>query len=75
MHSGLAALSRVDGLTDVTADGTTLRAGPTAEPGRFHRPRGAVRGAGLTAESVTVGRPSLDDVYLRHVGRSIEVAA
>jgi hypothetical protein len=25
--------------------------------------------------SVTVARPSLDDVYLRHVGRTFEVAA
>jgi hypothetical protein len=36
---------------------------------------GALADAGLGVTSVTVGRPSLDDVYLRHVGRSFEVAA
>jgi ABC-2 type transport system ATP-binding protein len=32
----------------------------------------ALEEVGLSAESVTVGRPSLDDVYLRHVGRRFE---
>jgi ABC-2 type transport system ATP-binding protein len=31
--------------------------------------------AGLTVLSVTVARPTLDDVYLRHAGRRFEVAA
>ena len=31
--------------------------------------------AGTPAASVTVSRPSLDDVYLRHVGHTMEVAA
>jgi ABC-2 type transport system ATP-binding protein len=35
----------------------------------------ALEDAGITVASVTVARPSLDDVYLRYVGRSFEVAA
>ena len=35
----------------------------------------ALEDAGTPVASVTVARPSLDDVYLRHVGRSFEVAA
>jgi ABC-2 type transport system ATP-binding protein len=37
----------------------------------------ALDGAGVEVASVTVARPSLDDVYLRHVGRAFreEVAA
>ena len=31
--------------------------------------------ADIAVSSVMVARPSLDDVYLRHVGRSFEVAA
>jgi ABC-2 type transport system ATP-binding protein len=31
--------------------------------------------AGIAVASVTVARPSLDDVYLRYAGRSFEVAA
>jgi ABC-2 type transport system ATP-binding protein len=34
----------------------------------------ALEGAGVRVDSVTVARPSLDDVYLRHAGRSFEEA-
>jgi ABC-2 type transport system ATP-binding protein len=30
--------------------------------------------AGITVVSATVSRPSLDDVYLRHAGRSLAAA-
>jgi ABC-2 type transport system ATP-binding protein len=33
---------------------------------------GALEARGLDVASVTVSRPSLDDVYLRHAGRSFE---
>jgi ABC-2 type transport system ATP-binding protein len=32
----------------------------------------ALEGAGLSVASVTVARASLDDVYLRHTGRTFE---
>jgi ABC-2 type transport system ATP-binding protein len=35
----------------------------------------ALEEAGVAVSAVTVARPSLDDVYLRHAGRSFEVAA
>jgi ABC-2 type transport system ATP-binding protein len=73
--TGLAALSRLAGLTDLTADGTTLRARADGGAGAVPAVLGALADAGLGVTSVTVGRPSLDDVYLRHVGRSFEVAA
>jgi ABC-2 type transport system ATP-binding protein len=71
--SALRALSRLDSLNEVESDGALVRArarsGATAVP--------AVLAAleGIPVDSVTVARPSLDDVYLRYAGRSFEVAA
>ena len=54
---------------DVTVSGRELSAraddGAAAVPGVL----AALDRAGIPAASVTVARPSLDDVYLRHVGR------
>jgi ABC-2 type transport system ATP-binding protein len=74
---GLAseALARVDGLGDVVLDGRTLRArsrdGGAAVPAVL----AALEARGVRAASVTVARPSLDDVYLRYAGRAFEVVA
>ena len=74
---GLAreALARVDGLGEVALDGRTLRArtrdGGAAVPAVL----AALEARGVRAASVTVARPSLDDVYLRYAGRAFEVAA
>jgi ABC-2 type transport system ATP-binding protein len=69
------ALSRVLGLHDVHADGAVLRAradrGARAVPSVL----AALDDAGIAVASVTVARPSLDDVYLRHVGRTFEAVA
>ena len=55
-------------------DGRTLRArvdhGARAVPLVLQ----ALEARGLPAESVTVSRPSLDDVYLRYTGRSFDQA-
>jgi ABC-2 type transport system ATP-binding protein len=63
-------LSSVAGVQDPSIDGRTLRArvddGARAVPAIL----GALDGAGLVVASVTVARPSLDDVYLRHTGRA-----
>ncbi len=73
---GLAreALARVDGLGEVALDGRTLRArsrdGGAAVPAVL----AALEAQGVRAASVTVARPSLDDVYLRYAGRAFEVA-
>jgi ABC-2 type transport system ATP-binding protein len=69
-----AALERVDGLTEVALDGRVVRArarsGATAMPVAL----AALESAGHTVASATMARPSLDDVYLRHAGRSFREA-
>ena len=70
-----AALGRLRGLSDVTAEGGTVRARAVAGAGTVPAVVDALAAAGLEAASITVGRPSLDDVYLAHVGRSLEAAA
>jgi ABC-2 type transport system ATP-binding protein len=74
-----AALARVDSIGEVSLDGHVLRArardGGAAVPAVL----AALDDHGIRALSVTVARPSLDDVYLRHAGRAFrefeEVAA
>ncbi|WP_238011511.1 ATP-binding cassette domain-containing protein [Dactylosporangium sp. AC04546] len=71
-----SAAERVAGLREITLDGTRLSA--RAEDGAAAVPAvlAALDAAGLRAATVTVARPSLDDVYLRHAGHRItEVAA
>jgi ABC-2 type transport system ATP-binding protein len=70
--AGDAAVPVVSALTDVheaLADGRRVHArvdqGALAVPGIL----AALDAAGLQARSVTVSRPSLDDVYLHHTGR------
>jgi ABC-2 type transport system ATP-binding protein len=62
-------LADVAGVRDVTVDGRRLSAraddGAAAVPGVL----AALDRAGVGVAAVTVARPSLDDVYLRHVGR------
>ena len=64
------ALERVGGIREVTVDGRTLRA--RADDGARAVPAvlAALDSHGIEVASVTVARPSLDDVYLRHAGRS-----
>ncbi|MGH2876161.1 MAG: DUF4162 domain-containing protein, partial [Solirubrobacteraceae bacterium] len=68
------ALAQLDGLREVALDGRALRAradnGATAVPGAL----AALEATGVGVASVTVARPSLDDVYLRHTGRSFSEA-
>jgi ABC-2 type transport system ATP-binding protein len=73
--AGVAALRRVRGLSGHVQEGTTLRARADSGAAAVPAVLAALAADGLSAESETVGRPSLDDVYLRHVGRSMEVAA
>jgi ABC-2 type transport system ATP-binding protein len=69
-----AALSSLAGIREISVDGHTLRAradqGATAVPGML----AALEAQGLKVASVTVARPSLDDVYLRYAGRSFTEA-
>jgi len=71
----VAALAGVRGLSGVTAEGAALRARAAGAADAVPAVLAALAGAGADVASVTVGRPSLDDVYLHHVGRSLGVAA
>jgi ABC-2 type transport system ATP-binding protein len=64
------ALAGIAGLREPTVDGRALRA--RADHGAAAVPVviSALEGAGIGVASVTVARPSLDDVYLRHTGRA-----
>jgi ABC-2 type transport system ATP-binding protein len=65
-------LARIALLRDVVADGSRLHA--RADSGARSVPAvlAALDEAGVHVASVTLARPSLDDVYLRHVGRSYD---
>ena len=69
-----AALAPLSSIREVAVDGPTVRAradnGATALPGMFT----ALEAAGAHVQSVRVTRPSLDDVYLRHTGRTFTQA-
>ena len=69
-----AVLERL-GLREVTGHGSVLRA--RADSGAREVPGvlAALDGVGVAVGSVTVARPSLDDVYLRHVGHTFEQVA
>ena len=62
-------LADLAGIRDVTVEGRQLSAraddGAAAVPGVL----AALDRAGVSVAAVTVARPSLDDVYLQHVGR------
>jgi len=70
-----AALDRVPGVWEVTVEGRSLRArtddGSAAVPAVLQ----ALEAGGVRVASVTIARPSLDDVYLRHTGRSLAKVA
>jgi ABC-2 type transport system ATP-binding protein len=66
----VAVLTGIAGIRESLADGRAVRArvdrGAAAVPAVLS----ALDGAGIGVASVTVSRPSLDDVYLRHTGRA-----
>jgi ABC-2 type transport system ATP-binding protein len=65
-----AAVRHLPGLSELTLDGRVLRArvdnGAAAIPSMIT----ALERGGLRVASATIARPTLDDVYLRHAGRS-----
>jgi ABC-2 type transport system ATP-binding protein len=70
MNGARAGLERLSGLYEVTVDGRTLRA--RADDGARAVPAvlSTLDAHGVAVASVTVARPSLDDVYLRYAGRT-----
>jgi ABC-2 type transport system ATP-binding protein len=74
LNGASTEVDRVAGLREVTIDGRTLRA--RADDGARAVPAvlAALDSHGVGVASVTVARPSLDDVYLRHAGRAFGAA-
>jgi ABC-2 type transport system ATP-binding protein len=68
------ALARVSDLTDVKLDGRTLRARARDGGSVIPAVLAALDAHGVRAASVTLARPSLDEVYLRHAGRAFHRA-
>jgi ABC-2 type transport system ATP-binding protein len=70
LNGARAGLDRVAGLREVTIEGRILRA--RADDGARAVPAvlATLDSHGVGVASVTVARPSLDDVYLRHAGRT-----
>jgi ABC-2 type transport system ATP-binding protein len=68
--SAEGALAELPGVNEVAVDGRDVRArvdhGASAVPAVL----AALEAAGMGVAAVTVSRPSLDDVYLRHTGRA-----
>lgn len=65
-----AALTRVDGLATPVIDGRRVTARADRAAARVPAVLSALEGAGVGVAALTIARPSLDDVYLRHTGRA-----
>ncbi|TSE00479.1 ATP-binding cassette domain-containing protein [Skermania sp. ID1734] len=67
------ALGRLD-LGEVTVEGRVLRARAGSGARLLPAALAALDNAGVTVAAATVARPSLDDVYLKHTGRTFAAA-
>jgi ABC-2 type transport system ATP-binding protein len=68
------ALERVAAVGEVTLEGRVLRARANDAGAAIPAVLAALETHGVRAASVTLARPSLDDVYLRYAGRSFRRA-
>jgi ABC-2 type transport system ATP-binding protein len=69
-----AALARVEGVDRVQLDGRTLRARARDGAAAIPAVLAALDAHGVGVAAVTLARPSLDEVYLRHAGRAFAAA-
>ncbi len=67
----VALLAGIDGIDSPLVDGTRLSARADRAATRVPAVLSVLEDAGIPVAAVTVARPSLDDVYLRHTGRSL----
>jgi ABC-2 type transport system ATP-binding protein len=74
-RAALVQVEHLAGLSDLVADGSSLRGRSAAGARVVPQVFAALDDAGLDVVSATVARPSLDDVYLRHAGRAFEAVA
>ncbi len=68
-------LRSLAGLGEVSIEGSTLRARADLGARAVPLALAALEEIGVEVASATMARPSLDDVYLRHVGRAFEAVA
>jgi ABC-2 type transport system ATP-binding protein len=68
-------LSQLPSLVDVVHEGRVVRARADHGAGVIPTALTVLEQGGVDVTSATVARPSLDDVYLRHAGRSFEEVA
>jgi ABC-2 type transport system ATP-binding protein len=64
------ALASLDGVEEVSLEGATLHARAIDGGAAIPAVLAALDARGVRALSVTLARPSLDEVYLRHAGRA-----
>ena len=70
----LQAIDGIDGVHEPALDGRVLRARADAGARAVPAVLAALEAAGIPVAAATVSRPSLDDVYLRHAGRTFGTA-
>jgi ABC-2 type transport system ATP-binding protein len=70
VRMALEAISRLDVLHEIAVDDRILRARADAGAAALPLALAALENAGVRVGSATVSRPSLDDVYLSHTGRT-----
>jgi ABC-2 type transport system ATP-binding protein len=68
-------LERIDGLGEPTLDGSLVSARADHAATTVPAVLSALDAAGVAVAAITVARPSLDDVYLRHTGRAFRSAS
>src|SRR5579859_7250330 len=72
--AALRALQRVEGVHETSIDESTVRARAGSGAATVPVVLAALEADGVGVASVTVARPSLDDVYLRYAGRAFDRA-
>lgn len=70
----LKTIDSIDGVHGVNIDASVLHARVTNGAAALPKVLAALELSGVALSSVTVARPSLDDVYLRYAGRSFRAA-
>ena len=74
-QAAASVLSRIDGLAAPVVDGARVSARADHAASRVPAVLSALDVAGVAVATVTVARPSLDDVYLSHTGRAFRPEA
>jgi ABC-2 type transport system ATP-binding protein len=70
----LAAVAKAEGVREPTLDGRILRARADVGARAIPTVLALLEAEGIPVVAAAVARPSLDDVYLRHTGRTFEEA-